>query len=353
MKKVILICLVVVVVIVATVSVMIIYDSVMENQYLQKGNEYLEAEEYSLAISEYSQCINCNDENVDAYYGLAQAHYGNGALDTASAIAEIGYEKTQNFQLFYYIEFLEEEAEIRRIQELEKIGLPYYVKEAICAYYDLLGHDEITQEMIEAVTSVQLMLYKYETTAAYAEDDAWSDIPYNEADYTYYLEAVINDSLFGHRFMYIKPKRYEQMFMTKIEDDWSREKFNRFWTLKDPNDVNLTSKGIAEMYEKFPFIKETGAIYICDPDIKSREKRELNAIIDTYVYTDLQKFAVSKTVDLATLELLPNLQTVEYWIDKNKVESGFADIEEYKEYMGINFINCPVEIVEKIGDTKW
>ena len=51
-----------------------------------------------------------------------------------------------------------------------------------------------------------------------------------------------------------------------------------FYTLKDPNAPELTERGIIEMQSKFPITMEM-AVYVCDPDIKARELRELEEII--------------------------------------------------------------------------
>lgn len=303
------------------------------NEHYELGNAYLEAEDYSAAIAEFSQCINCIDSEGDGYYALAQTHYANNDLEAALRIARDGYDKTYDADLYYYVAFLEDEVEV------SQLTLPYWVEEAICAYYDLLDHEEITQEMIESVTSLQISV-----PTVYYENEQ------SEEPSGYYIEAAINDSPFGLCYAYIRKTRYEELYVKKIENDWYRDHFESFYTLRDPSDSEWTPEDLEIIYDRFPIIKEVGAVYICDPAIKPREIQVLWAMLMQWVY-DPEAFKVPKKVDLRALRLLPNLEYVEYWIDERDVDE-YPDLDEYKEARGLEFVRCPVEIIEKVDYEK-
>lgn len=88
----------------------------------------------------------------------------------------------------------------------------------------------------------------------------------------------------------IKVERFESLILSQIENEWLREKLVSFYTKKDPSDPSLTERGILEMQSKFPITMEM-AVYVCDPEIKARELRELEEIIKqycpTYTYEEL------------------------------------------------------------------
>ncbi len=79
----------------------------------------------------------------------------------------------------------------------------------------------------------------------------------------------------------IQMERFEELILANIEDEWQYNKLNSFYTPKDANDPNLTERGVAEMQAKFPITLEM-AVYVCDPEIKARELRELESIIKSY-----------------------------------------------------------------------
>ncbi len=79
----------------------------------------------------------------------------------------------------------------------------------------------------------------------------------------------------------IRMDRFEELILANIEDEWQYNKLNSFYTPKDANDPNLTERGVAEMQAKFPITLEM-AVYVCDPEIKARELRELETIIKSY-----------------------------------------------------------------------
>lgn len=88
----------------------------------------------------------------------------------------------------------------------------------------------------------------------------------------------------------IKVERFEELILAAIDDDWQYQKLTSFYTKKDKDDVTLTERGVAEMQAKFPITIEM-AVYVCDPDIKARELRELESIIKSfcpnYTYEEL------------------------------------------------------------------
>ena len=79
----------------------------------------------------------------------------------------------------------------------------------------------------------------------------------------------------------IKRERFDELILGQIDYEWHRNKLSSFYTLKDKDDESLTERGVLEMVAKFPITNEM-AVYVCDPDIKARELRELENIIKTY-----------------------------------------------------------------------
>ena len=79
----------------------------------------------------------------------------------------------------------------------------------------------------------------------------------------------------------IKRERFDELILGQIDYDWHKNKLSSFYTLKDKDDETLTERGVLEMVAKFPITNEM-AVYVCDPDIKARELRELENIIKTY-----------------------------------------------------------------------
>lgn len=79
----------------------------------------------------------------------------------------------------------------------------------------------------------------------------------------------------------IKRERFDDLILGQIDYDWHKNKLSSFYTLKDKDDESLTERGVLEMVAKFPITNEM-AVYVCDPDIKARELRELENIIKTY-----------------------------------------------------------------------
>ncbi len=79
----------------------------------------------------------------------------------------------------------------------------------------------------------------------------------------------------------IKKERYEEMILSQVDDEWVLSKLTSFYTLKDKDDPTLTERGVIEMQSKFPITTEM-AVYVCDPDIKARELKELEGYIKEY-----------------------------------------------------------------------
>jgi len=79
----------------------------------------------------------------------------------------------------------------------------------------------------------------------------------------------------------IKMERFDELIVKNIDNDFLRNKLESFYTKKDPNDPELTERGVAEMQAKFPITLEM-AVYVCDPEIKARELRDLENTIKTY-----------------------------------------------------------------------
>ncbi|MBR4895276.1 MAG: hypothetical protein IKZ41_02530, partial [Clostridia bacterium] len=79
----------------------------------------------------------------------------------------------------------------------------------------------------------------------------------------------------------IRTDRFEELILDNIDTEWYHNKLSSFYTKKDKDDPTLTERGVAEMQAKFPITIEM-PVYVCDPDIKARELRELENIIKTY-----------------------------------------------------------------------
>jgi len=223
--------------------------------------------------------------------------------------------------------------------EQAETTLPGYILEGICARYDLTDPADITQEMLDSVTSLRISL----AGNTYIGDDPDSEV-YVEEDYARLIEVSVNNSPFGLWGPYILPNRYENLYLESLKDEqFFHDLLESFYVYKDRNDPSLTTKGVDEMIEKHPLLKKYNAFYVCDPEIKSREIRKLTEIITQMFRDNNRDLPHSRTLDLSSLSQLKNLTYVEYYIDPAKVNT-YESLEEYLTYNGLTFVNSPVEI---------
>ena len=182
----------------------------------------------------------------------------------------------------------------KRLEEYREIGLPGFLDDAIRADRDLLPDEAIDDSIYDEVTKI--------TISGFSNS---------------YLRASVNDSPFETGLAYIwHARRFECMYET-IENEWHRQKLASFLTRKDTNDPSLDEEGVQEMLADFPMTKE-GPIYALDPNLKPRERRELYAILSesegSYGFIESSR-VTNGEIRLDTLELLPNLEVVEFIID--------------------------------------
>jgi len=310
--------------------------SVTLNKHISAGESYLSENRIDLAINEFTQALNIDGNSADAYYGLVDAYYKNGSLDLAKDYAQTGFENTSDYRLRNYIKLIKKDMDELRFQELS--DLPLYIKEAVCAYYDLISQDEITLEMYDSIETLTLTVYKVEVKVS--------------GGLKVYMDASINNSYLGVHSTYVRTNRFVEKYINSIDNEFERERLNSFYVLLDPNDQRHTTKTIEEMYKAFPIIKDVGAVYV-GADLTLKERERANKYIDTYIFSNPDEFFVGDTVDLTLLDLLPNIKKVQYRIDRTFVEGTFEDIGDFKNKVKISFVNCPVEITETVDDVQW
>lgn len=144
----------------------------------------------------------------------------------------------------------------------------------------------------------------------------------------------------------IKRERFEDLILGAVEDDWAHSKLESFYTLKDKNDESLTERGVAEMQAKFPITMEM-AVYVCDPDIKARELRELENIIKTYCpnYTYEELDYDHNLVNYTGADAAPPRfrLAIEYTLNENGLEAripanGLSFDESAYQFQTINML---------------
>jgi len=304
---------------------------------LAEAQEFLASGNYESAISVYSEILAADPNCADAYYGLAQAYFESEAYDLALETAKNGYEKTNGLQLWQYVSFLEKDAKARDFK-----NLPYYVKEAVCAYYDLLDHQEITQEMLDSVESILFTVARYELAD-------------NGTDYICYIDAYINGSPCGiYLSPFIRPNRMENKYLSQIEDEFYREWFFVHYVDKNLSDPSWSPAQKEDLLVYYPFLAMFESGYVLSNNLSSNDQQQLFAILKDYGF-DHESLAVEKTIDLSSMKALPNLTKIEYLINSKDVESSFGSIEEYKHQVGLTFINAPIaidEIVRELTDAS-
>lgn len=79
----------------------------------------------------------------------------------------------------------------------------------------------------------------------------------------------------------ISKDRFELMIKSKITDQASLDRLMSFYKLYDTSDRNLTERQVKEIQASFPVTKQF-AVYVCTPDIESKELKTCETIIKTY-----------------------------------------------------------------------
>lgn len=79
----------------------------------------------------------------------------------------------------------------------------------------------------------------------------------------------------------IEATRFRELILNNIPEGTAKSKMDAFYTLKDPNDENLTERGRTELIATFP-ICEQMAIYVFDPYASDRELNLIEGYIKQY-----------------------------------------------------------------------
>ena len=79
----------------------------------------------------------------------------------------------------------------------------------------------------------------------------------------------------------ISKDRFESMITSKITDAANLEKLSSFYTLYDTSDVSYTESMVKEIQAQFPITKQF-AVYVCTPNISSKELKQCETIVKTY-----------------------------------------------------------------------
>lgn len=358
----------------------------LADSHVQKADAYAAAARYDEAVTEYTRALERNAENGDAYYGLALALRERGDLESAIDAARTGYDKTADYRLFYCLRDLETAYKATVLSEENIDTLPRFVLDAVCAYYGLESRDALTVEMLESVTSLRLTLRDYKAVSfekLYVKDEEnppydtpwrWDDIPAEDAVCTYYIDATINDSWFDLYYSYIRPDRMKSL-QSQITNEWLWEKFDSFYIRKDIDDADMDEVNREKMLEAFPYIATCRQTYLLERQIKRREWLELTDILQEYSEIGenfrFDDYIVPREVDLSALKILPNLESITYFIDTSYIDAAsaatdtyrqyanasdfrfsalhFRDLAQYKAYVGLTFIGSPVPVTEVVG----
>lgn len=227
-------------------------------------------------------------------------------------------------------------------------------------YYDLAPEDEITDDMLEGITSLRLAVSSVDTNiaslihTAELEEANWDEIhlPDNASEdmiawahsviesnksavERYTAERVLLADLLEKKtlisfninyadaaegsyaastanmetFEYVPRRFYEETICASVNDDWTWKKFNAFYCLKDAADETLTGRQRDEMLAMFPWAGEHPT-YICDPARISRENLNLYYTMFAHGILDPQLLD-STAIDTAQFAVFPNLTTLE------------------------------------------
>lgn len=79
----------------------------------------------------------------------------------------------------------------------------------------------------------------------------------------------------------ISKTRFESMILNNIKDQANYDRLIAFYKLYDTSDKSLTERNVKEIQASFPITKQF-AVYVCTPDITSKELQTLEKIVKTY-----------------------------------------------------------------------
>lgn len=197
-------------------------------------------------------------------------------------------------------------------------SLPPYILEAVLAYNDLISPGEVTLSMFEEITSLRFM--------------------YDKA-----VIVSVNGSKFGTNLgPYILPSRMERLYLAHIPEGTQTNLFQAFYVPSE--EALLTDKELVRRWVDQVFTEAKACpMYIFDPSASEREKEIIMGCIAAYVFTE-SEIMTDRTLDLSALSVLPNLESVEYFIDTDHVRQIGGE-EAFRETCGLTFENCPVEII--------
>lgn len=211
--------------------------------------------------------------------------------------------------------------EIRRPSEEVRLELPM-LENALRQYFGLDADDALTADLLEQVTSIRFRLSKYNGNLE-GDLEGLKGLEGKTA-----VKCIINDGVlpgavysaraneyYGELGYELVPVmvRMKYFDVSKITDEWDRNKFLAFFTQKDPNDPMLTERAVAEINAMMPNTL-VDALMVCDPEAKTRELRELANIAVQYglANTDTLIDGMEVPLTAADTERFPNLETVEF-----------------------------------------
>lgn len=117
----------------------------------------------------------------------------------------------------------------------------------------------------------------------------------------------------------INKDRFETLILAYIDDPTAYKKITAFYTLKDPNDPELTERAVKELQATFPITTEM-AVYVFDPYASERELNLIESFIKTYcphyTYETLQED--HNMTDYSASDQRPALfkLSLEYYLDE-------------------------------------
>jgi len=121
----------------------------------------------------------------------------------------------------------------------------------------------------------------------------------------------------------INADRFRTLILDLIDDEAALKKMNAFYTLKDPNDPNLTVRGVKELQATFPITEEM-AVYVFDPYASAREVNLIESYIKAFCpeYTFSELDADHQMTDYEAAEAAPALfkLALEYYINEDGLQ---------------------------------
>lgn len=236
----------------------------------------------SLAVSADAAWADKVDENGDPIINYLTQVYASPEEKLADMIL---CKEAYGYQL-YYEEFTGEVAVVNTTTGEVIFSNPY----DIASGYQAIS-DPVKQKLLSQIVITYLENDVQKTMLSYTEAALRGQITLKNIKGGIRCEYILGEEQTTRLVpRMIKVERFEDLILSQIDDDWQYQKLVSFYTKKDKDDESLTERGVAEMQAKFPITLEM-AVYVCDPDIKARELRELEGIIKTfcpsYTYEEL------------------------------------------------------------------